>query len=289
MSVTVEKKFRVPIWDEAVKRNAIDFWSRRRITFSETSANTLVGTRGSLFGNLFTFDMSKLIANLKITASEQNELHCVLHVNTVFQWITEYNRAWWNLEMETFESFLLQEDEQGEKWKKFGVGHKKAVWLWSFTFGIGDRKMPPPINDKSDEIAAQLRGIKQVLVVAAVCLLVGAAKDVYFVVDDVRENRERRFGFTFYEQATNLRRERAWDELLKLAQSRLVERPRDPYAFWFSGIAHFKRDELNQAQSDFKRMVEVDEDFEEAGDRMLEAIKNKRREKLRLNRTGKTV
>ncbi|HEX8550627.1 MAG TPA: hypothetical protein VF681_03630 [Abditibacteriaceae bacterium] len=143
MNVKVEKRFQVPIWDEVVKRKAIDFWSRRRITFSETSGNTLIGKRGNLLGNLISFDMSKLIAKLTITVSDKNEVHCILDINTVYQQITEYNRAWWDLEMDTFESFLMRNDEQEEKWKKFGVHYKKAAWAWSFSHGIRGDRMPP--------------------------------------------------------------------------------------------------------------------------------------------------
>jgi len=135
------------------------------------------------------------------------------------------------------------------------------------------------MNGKANEIASQLRGIKKALIFIAACFFIGAVTNVYLIVDDVRENTERRRGITFYEQATTLRRERGWDELLKLAQSRLVERPRDPYAFWFSGIAHFQRDELDQAESDFKRMVEIDKGFKESGDNMLKAVEDKRKEK----------
>ena len=126
-----------------MKRKAIAFWSRRRVVFSETSGKTLVGRRGNLFGNLTSFDMSKLIAKLTVTISEQNEVYCVLDVNTVLQQITEYNKAWWDLEMDTFESFLLHNDEQEEKWKKFGVHYKKAAWAWSFSYGVRGNKMPP--------------------------------------------------------------------------------------------------------------------------------------------------
>lgn len=143
MSIKVEKRLQVPVWDEAQKKRVIDFWSRRRIIFSETADDTLIGTRGNWCGNLTSFDMSKLISKLTITFLKQNELYCVLHINTTFQVITEYNRAWWDLEMDTFESFLLRNDEQEQKWEKFNVAYKKAAWAWSFSRGIKGNKMPP--------------------------------------------------------------------------------------------------------------------------------------------------
>lgn len=137
------------------------------------------------------------------------------------------------------------------------------------------------MNGKASEIASQLRGIKKALVFSAGCLFVTAVCNIYYTVDYVRENTERRLGRTFYEQADTLRREREWDELLKLAQSRQVERPRDPYAFWYSGLAHYYRDELDQAESDFKRMAEIDKSWKKSSDERLKVVEDKRKEKAK--------
>lgn len=133
----------MPAWDDLLKRKAIDFWSRRRVVFSETSASLLVGKRGSILGNLISFDMSKLISRITISVSPQDEVECALSVNTVFQQITDYNRAWWDLELETFESFLLRNDELEERWKAFGVKYNRASWAWALSLGRKGNKMPP--------------------------------------------------------------------------------------------------------------------------------------------------
>jgi hypothetical protein len=142
MIVAIEKTFRIPLWDEFVKFKTIDFWTRRRIKFTETIGDTLIGTRGSLFGNLTSFDMGKLSSKLSISVSPQNTLYCLLEVNTFMQKITEYDQAWWDLEMKTFESFLLESDEQEARWKEFNTNHKKATLIWNFSFGICGHKIP---------------------------------------------------------------------------------------------------------------------------------------------------
>jgi hypothetical protein len=143
MSITIERIFQLPIWDEFTRFKMIDFWSRRRIEFSESSENTLKGKRGSLLGNITSFDMSKLMSELTITISAENRVHCELEVNTFMQIITEYNKAWWNLEMETFESYLLQTDEQDERWRRFKAIDKKAAIAWTLTSGLVGNKIPP--------------------------------------------------------------------------------------------------------------------------------------------------
>jgi hypothetical protein len=143
MSITVERIFQIPYWDEFARHKVVDFWSRRRIKFSETSSHTLVGTRGSWLGNLISYDMSKLKSELMITVSPANELRCRLKINTLMQIITEYNKAWWNLEMESFESYLLETDEQEERWERFSANNKKAAIVWTLSSGMVGHKIPP--------------------------------------------------------------------------------------------------------------------------------------------------
>ena len=143
MSIIVEKTFQIPIWDEFTRFKMVDFWSRRRIEFSESSGNILKGKRGSLLGNITSFDMSKLMSELTITVSAENQVHCVLNVNTFMQIITDYNKAWWDLEMETFQSYLLQADEQDERWRRFRANDKKASIAWTLTSGLVGNRIPP--------------------------------------------------------------------------------------------------------------------------------------------------
>jgi len=130
MSIRIQKRFQVPVWNEEIRQNAITFWAQRRIKFDETSSYRLVGRRGNLFGNLISFDMSKLITKLTVTVSNENEIDCTLDINTLFQQITTANKIWWDLEMQAFESSLLRNDEQNEVWESFITYHKKAAWKW---------------------------------------------------------------------------------------------------------------------------------------------------------------
>lgn len=103
----------------------------------------MTAKRGNLLGNLISFDMSKLMSKLTVSISPKNEVHCILTVNTFMQIITDYNRAWWNLEMEIFKSFLLQTDEQDARWEKFKDNYKNAAIAWTLSSGIVGNKMPP--------------------------------------------------------------------------------------------------------------------------------------------------
>ena len=142
----IEKEFVVQAWDESARHKTIDFWSRKQIVFSETGERQFIGKRGNLWGNLSSFDMSKIMAKITITVSEQNEVRCVLEINPVMQKITEWNKAWWDLEMDSFATFLLQNDEQVEKWQEFLPQYYKAARVWMSTAGLKGNKIPPKEN-----------------------------------------------------------------------------------------------------------------------------------------------
>jgi cytochrome c-type biogenesis protein CcmH/NrfG len=134
------------------------------------------------------------------------------------------------------------------------------------------------MSGKSNDIASQLRGIKQVLVFGAGCLFIIAAANIYYVIDDVRENTEQRLGRTFYEKADTLAKEQEWDELLKLAQDRQKQRPRDVYAFLFAGMAHLHKNEFDQAESSFKQMVVINKSWKKNADLWLKDVAKRRME-----------
>lgn len=142
--------------------------------------------------------------------------------------------------------------------------------------------MTASMNNKPNEVARQLGGIKKALALCGACLSVTAAPDVYYIWDDLRENTERRLGRTFFEQADTLARSEEWDELLTLAQRRQVERPRDSNAALFTGIAHLNRGELDLAETAFRRTVEINKQSRKAVDAWLKVVEEKRAEKKKI-------
>jgi hypothetical protein len=146
-SVKIEKEIDLPIWNEGVKQKVITYWSERGITFNDISGDVLTGRRGSVWGNLTSFDMSKLMARLTVSLAVPNTVSCVLDVNTILQGITEWNRAYWQLEMETFESFLLTGDKKDEVWRTFLKANKKASLAWTLSLGAAGRELPKGNSD----------------------------------------------------------------------------------------------------------------------------------------------
>ena len=141
MAFTVARTIGVPNWDDVIRTKAKAFWAERRITFTEESAHVLAGRRGSLAFNLISFDPTRLMATLTITSLEPSKIDCVLTVNTFGQAMTDWNKACLNLEMATFESYLVDNDRKEELWARFLKRLNIANVKWALTFGILGSRM----------------------------------------------------------------------------------------------------------------------------------------------------
>ncbi len=147
-TLKIRKSIAAP-WTEETRQKLIVFWSERRFRFSDISATTtLTATRGNILWNLVSYDMTRLRADLSINATQPGAIDLTLVVHTTFQQITEWNRAFWDLEMATCESFLLRGDTREAEWIEFTRAHRRANIIWTFTLTLGGRKMPKQTNAK---------------------------------------------------------------------------------------------------------------------------------------------
>ncbi len=92
----------VPKWDESVKDTMIEYWERQGIVFTETQGDVLHGNRGTLIGNMTSFNNLNLLATLSLTKVSQTHILCELKINTIWQIIMPYERAQFQHEVDTF-------------------------------------------------------------------------------------------------------------------------------------------------------------------------------------------
>ena len=135
-----QKSIEIKEWDKETKRKVIDFWQERGVMFTETEGDILRGWRGSLWDNLTSFDMSRLLATVTVSKTSPTEIRCVLSVNTIMQIISQWNRAYWQLEMNTLESWLLSGDKKEVQWQEFLRSTYKAA------FGIVKPRLTPEVE-----------------------------------------------------------------------------------------------------------------------------------------------
>lgn len=141
MSYTLAKTINVLSWDEATQQKAKKFWAKNGIKFTEESEHLLKGSRGDRLSNLISYNPRKVISTLTITNLEPTKIDCVLVVNTMGQHWTDWNKAFLELEMKTFQSYMLDDDELEALWKPFLRSYNFASLLWSFSYGIWGTRM----------------------------------------------------------------------------------------------------------------------------------------------------
>jgi len=146
-------------WSEATRQKLITFWATKRFRFLVQVNESLSATRGNFLWNLFAYDMSRVRADLNIRPSHSGRISLALTIYTAFQKVSEWNWAFWELEMATCKSFLLRGDLRELEWIQFRKGHRKAGLIWTFTLGIGGRRMPQSPAPITEAVCAECRDV----------------------------------------------------------------------------------------------------------------------------------
>lgn len=107
------------------------YWENRGMKFVERSETYLKGKRGNLLGNLFAFNMKNIISQIEIR-KQPEKIECKLSINTIFQYITSSNKRFFQLELETFERYLLFDDLNEEAWQALAIKSKQQDIYISF-------------------------------------------------------------------------------------------------------------------------------------------------------------
>jgi hypothetical protein len=139
--IEIRKNIAVP-WNKETINKLMTFWSTRRFRFESPSETIVSGSRGHLLWNFLSFDSTKLRADLTINPTTDGSVLLAMSVRTTFQQITEWNRAVWELEMTTCESFLLHDDLRETEWQAFYKAYRMAAIIWALTFTLGGKRIP---------------------------------------------------------------------------------------------------------------------------------------------------
>lgn len=135
----ISKKFKLEEWNDSTEEKILSFWVQRNIKFDTSIKNHYEGKRGSLWGNLNSFDMSKLSTKINIMRNDNNEIICQLEVMTFGQIITKKNKKYWELELESFESAMLKNDYKEAEWEAYNkkvVGNDLLGTLMAIILGL---------------------------------------------------------------------------------------------------------------------------------------------------------
>jgi len=119
-------------WDED-KGKIIKFWESRGIKFENLKSEILIGKRGSILGNLTSFNMQKIITKITIKKLNEKQIELTIDVATIFQHITESNAEYWKLEIKTFIEYLANNKLLLDVWVDYAKRAKKSNIKWVFS------------------------------------------------------------------------------------------------------------------------------------------------------------
>jgi hypothetical protein len=146
--IRVQRTIPLLAWDDGVRERIMSYWRGRGFVFNQTDGDFLAARRGSLRGNVTSFDPAKLRATLSVARTNLTEVLFLMEVNTHFQVIVEWDRRYWELEMETLESFLRRDDLQEQRWKEFRRDSTRSFLLWGATGGLMGKRLSSRWKDR---------------------------------------------------------------------------------------------------------------------------------------------
>jgi hypothetical protein len=115
------------------------YWCEENMVFLQEGP-VFHAHRGNLLANGFAIHPAKVKSALTIT-SLGGSLDCLLRVDTRFQDMTDWTKAFFHLEMNTFESYLLYQDRQEQLWSSFFREFDAAFVRWTLSLCLFGRNM----------------------------------------------------------------------------------------------------------------------------------------------------
>lgn len=122
----IDRHINLPEWNDAARAKVVEFWQQHGFKLRQSSDFTLEGKRGHISGNLFSFDVRKLITKLSIAWDcDRKVLFTALQVNTDYQILIDLDVEVFNTEMEIFKNFLLLNERNEDRMLELIKASKK--------------------------------------------------------------------------------------------------------------------------------------------------------------------
>lgn len=120
------KTIRLPDWNPSFRQKVEAYWQGRGVHLQAVDDKRMAGRRGSLWGNLNSLHIAKVLTRVTITRTEEG-IACVVDVDPRFRSISLHNRTYLELELAEFESYLLTGELQPQAWEAHRRAANKAM------------------------------------------------------------------------------------------------------------------------------------------------------------------
>lgn len=144
----VGTSLKLPAFDEARRFQFKKYWQECGFKFILSDGNLHLARRGAFVKTFFSMNPRHLETKLTAAWMPSKELECVMEINMFLQQITEWHKAFLELEMLIFESYMLNDDRKTALWREFEEDLKDADAKYMWTAGIFGKKMPENLRRK---------------------------------------------------------------------------------------------------------------------------------------------
>ena len=124
------------------------FWQESGFKFILTDDNLHLARRGAFVKTFFSMNPRYLETKLTANWTQDKELECVMEINLFLQQVTDWHKAFLELEMIIFESYMLNDDKKTSLWRDFEEDLRQADATYMWTAGCFGKKMPDNLRRK---------------------------------------------------------------------------------------------------------------------------------------------
>lgn len=143
----LERHLRLPAWNDELAGRAASYLQSRGFSNARLSSSDGVlvvsGNRGSWLGNFTSFDMTQLLAKVRVAGIATGNVDVELNVNTFGQQITQWNIAVWRLELVELHHILTGRGPIDDVWNRFKKDARSAAVRWTFTAMFAGQRLSP--------------------------------------------------------------------------------------------------------------------------------------------------
>ena len=146
----IKYKFSIEKLNDEVVEKTIKYFESRRFK-CQLENKRIVGKRGNTIGNLFSYDMTKLICNLNVEFFK-NDITVEFFVNSKFQDITKVNLASFEIE-QLLLPYYLNNEPKPDFLNEYLTMSKESALKWTLSLTILGRKLPDELKTKIESLA----------------------------------------------------------------------------------------------------------------------------------------
>lgn len=104
-------------WNEENKLKIIEYLESRGVVFTTIEDDMLEGARGKKLGHMFSYNPEQFRTKFCCVEYSETEIVCELIISNGLQYMTDYHKDFFELEISSLENYINNKEELVNKWQ----------------------------------------------------------------------------------------------------------------------------------------------------------------------------